>query len=156
MERLKLILNYQVKEFCNEECSFHNYPYKAVSVINGKQIIIKNEEDLWEQIMEVYKDCEKSPSGKNKYQDLDLFDCLSFFACPNNIFCADSLSTIRRYTYCKDTKTLPYEGSYGSQPKKWVDKYFLLTSLSNLRELRVAEKQSKARNNKGVPLNGNI
>ena len=103
--------------------------------------------------MEVYEDCSKSPSGKdNKYKDLDLFDCLPFFACPNKIYDHKCWSDVRRFIYCKQTQTQPYPGPYGSQPRLWIDKYFALQNLDSLKELRAQERKSQAMSNKGLPL----
>ena len=38
--------------------------------------------------------------------------------------------------YAKQFNISPYKGSYGEQPKKWVDKTFLLTHLLERQKLK--------------------
>tara|TARA_R110000824_G_C14901649_1_gene645521 strand:- start:130 stop:441 length:312 start_codon:yes stop_codon:yes gene_type:complete len=102
--------------------------------------------------MEVRKDCSKSANGPNKYQDLDLFDCLLFFCCPNKIYDSQCYLDIKKYTYCKETNTQPYKGSYSDVPSIWMEKYFTLRNLIDLKELRTHERQVRANKTKGVPL----
>ena len=33
---------------------------------------------------------------------------------------------IAKYLYCEDTKTPPYSGSYGENPKIWLEKHFII------------------------------
>ena len=102
--------------------------------------------------MEVYKDCGKAANGKNKYQSLDLFDCLPFFSCPNKIYDQPCLDDIRKYLYCKETNTPAYKGSYSDTPKIWIDKYFALNHLEGLIEIRSHERATRKAKSKGTPL----
>jgi hypothetical protein len=42
---------------------------------------------------------------------------------------SNSQKDIARFMYARQFKISPYKGSYGDQPKKWVEKSFLLTNL---------------------------
>ena len=44
---------------------------------------------------------------------------------------------ISRFMYARQFKISPYKGSYGDQPKKWVEKSFLLTSLIEREKAKV-------------------
>tara|TARA_Y100000361_G_C11161010_1_gene347300 strand:+ start:2074 stop:2283 length:210 start_codon:yes stop_codon:yes gene_type:complete len=54
---------------------------------------------------------------------------LPFFACKNIMLDTKSQKDISRFMYSRQYKISPYKGSYGEQPKKWVEKSFLLNNL---------------------------
>jgi hypothetical protein len=51
---------------------------------------------------------------------------LPFFTCIDNFIDEDIQKDIKRYIYCKELGTSPYEGSFDKQPALWVDKYFVI------------------------------
>ena len=54
---------------------------------------------------------------------------LPFFACTNIMLNKTSQKDISRFVYSTDFHISPYKGSYGDQPKKWVEKSFLIKNL---------------------------
>jgi|TARA_R100000479_G_scaffold100941_1_gene50257 hypothetical protein len=54
---------------------------------------------------------------------------LPFFACRNIMLDTKSQKDISRFMYSRQYRISPYKGSYGEQPKKWVEKSFLLNNL---------------------------
>jgi len=56
---------------------------------------------------------------------------LPFFACQNHFLDKKLQSDIQRYIYCKRMKVSPYPGSYGNQPKKWIDKCNIIEKMLN-------------------------
>ena len=54
---------------------------------------------------------------------------LPFFSCKNIILDEDAQKDISRFMYARQFKISPYRGSYGEQPKKWVEKSFMLTHI---------------------------
>ena len=56
---------------------------------------------------------------------------LPFFACKNIMLDENAQKDIARFVYCNDFNVAPYEGSYGDQPKKWIDKSFIIKKLMN-------------------------
>jgi len=50
---------------------------------------------------------------------------LPFFACSNIMLDTKAQKDISRFMYSKQYKISPYKGSYGEQPKKWVEKGFV-------------------------------
>jgi len=67
---------------------------------------------------------------------------LPFFACKNMMLDKDAQKEIERFMYARQFKISPYKGSYGEQPKKWVQKSFIL---SNLVERQKAKAMKDAR-----------
>ena len=64
---------------------------------------------------------------------------LPFFACNNILLDRESQKDIARFVYSRDFNISPYQGSYGDQPSKWIEKSFLL---KNLLERQKAKAQS--------------
>ena len=54
---------------------------------------------------------------------------LPFFACSNVIMDQKAQQDISRFMYVRNFNVPAYNGSYGEQPKKWVEKSFLLNNL---------------------------
>ena len=61
---------------------------------------------------------------------------LPFFACRDIVLDANAQKDISKYIYCSDFGISPYRGSYGDQPKKWIDKSFLIKKLINNQKLK--------------------
>ena len=56
---------------------------------------------------------------------------LPFFSCKNMVLDSEAQKDIAQYIYCSDFGISPYKGSYGEQPKKWVEKSFIIKKLMN-------------------------
>ena len=54
---------------------------------------------------------------------------LPFFACKDIMLDKQAQKDIERFIYSREFGISPYEGSYGEQPHKWVEKSFLLKNL---------------------------
>ena len=61
---------------------------------------------------------------------------LPFFSCRNIVLDTNAQKDISKYIYCSDFGMSPYRGSYGDQPKKWIDKSFLIKKLINNQKLK--------------------
>jgi len=56
---------------------------------------------------------------------------LPFFACKDIVLDGQAQKDISKYMYCSNFGISPYKGSYGDQPKRWVDKSFLIKKSMN-------------------------
>jgi len=56
---------------------------------------------------------------------------LPFFSCKNMVLDEKSQKDIAKYIYCNDFNVQPYKGSYGEQPKIWIEKSFIIKKLMN-------------------------
>ena len=54
---------------------------------------------------------------------------LPFFSCKNMVLDEKSQKDIAKYIYCNDFNVQPYKGSYGEQPKIWIEKSFIIKKL---------------------------
>ena len=68
---------------------------------------------------------------------------LPLFACPDSIYDPIIQKDINRYVYCEKFNTPPFRGSYGEQPRKWVDTSFLIRNTLAKREAREIKKRGK-------------
>ena len=68
---------------------------------------------------------------------------LPFFACKNIMLDKDAQKDISRFIYSKEFGISPYKGNYGEQPKKWIEKSFLLKGLMNSATEKAQKKAMK-------------
>ena len=131
-ERLQLEINIHA-EWCRG-CDFHTYPYDAqVPVcINGKYEVrtFKCDEDVWKVIDLLIEEI-KEYNEKGKEFDIasSVNAQLPFFCCKNVIQSKEYQKDIERYIYCEQFDVMPYSGSYGEQPAKWVDRAFIIKNV---------------------------
>ena len=64
---------------------------------------------------------------------------LHFFACPNIIFDPIFHKDIERYIYCENFRVPAYQGTYGAQPNRWVQKTYIIKKALNKITQKVKE-----------------
>lgn len=108
-------------------------------------------DDVWnvvDLLIEEVKDFNQDESGDFDV-DKSLIKQLPFFCCTNVFYTHAIKRDIERYSYCKENNVSPYNGSYGDQPAKWVDKYFIMKSAFAKQESMMIEKtKAKAKSGK--------
>ena len=72
----------------------------------------------------------------------DIYEQLPFFCCYNHILDENSQKDIAKYIYCNGTNTPPHPGSYGDIPVSWIEKYFLIKMIIEMRNKKLAEKKN--------------
>lgn len=116
---------------------YHEYPYDAQIPIkiNGKyeRREFNSDRDVWDVIKLLIKETQEinEEKGKSFIESKSVMAQLPFFSCTNIVLDEKAQKDIARYIYCNDFGISPYQGSYGDQPKKWVDKSFLIKKLMN-------------------------
>ena len=113
---------------------YHTYPYKAQIpvLIEGSYTTrtFTSDDDVWDVIRLLIDETQEHiEEGSNLHIAESVMAQLPFFSCSNMLIDAKAQKDITRFMYAKQFNTSPYKGSYGEQPKKWVDKTFLLTHL---------------------------
>jgi hypothetical protein len=102
---------------------YHTYPYKAQIpiLIEGKyeQRTFTSDKEVWDVIQLLIDETKE----ENKKGNILI----------NNSHQKD----ISRYMYSKQFNISPYKGSYGDQPKKWIEKTFLLNNLIERQKAKV-------------------
>jgi hypothetical protein len=113
---------------------YHKYPYKAQIpiLIEGKYQTrtFTSDEDVWSVIQLLIDETKQSiEEGSNLHIAESVMAQLPFFSCSNIMIETNSQKDISRFMYSRQYQISPYKGSYGEQPKKWVEKSFLLNHL---------------------------
>ena len=117
------------------------YEFQSIIDISEKNIIrIESEDDIWDYIMQLYKESQEADS---KYPLLDIKDQIPFFCCPNHILDSDCQKDISKYIYCKEVGIPPHDGEYGIQPNLWVDKFWSIKNAMNIREYKQSQELRK-------------
>tara|TARA_R100000234_G_scaffold3488_1_gene2911 strand:+ start:6189 stop:6569 length:381 start_codon:yes stop_codon:yes gene_type:complete len=124
---------------------YHEYPYEAQIpiLIEGKYEtrIFTSDEDVWDVIRLLIDETQEHiEEGSNLHIAESVMAQLPFFSCREIIIDEKAQKDISRFMYAKQFNISPYKGSYGEQPKKWVDKTFLLIHL-------LERQKAKAMNN---------
>tara|TARA_Y100001963_G_C6773891_1_gene446334 strand:- start:2001 stop:2345 length:345 start_codon:yes stop_codon:yes gene_type:complete len=87
-------------------------------------------DDIWKAIdllkQEVF---DMKEQGKEFNLASSIYAQIPFFACKNSIYSREAQRDIQRYLYCNESGIPAYKGSYGEQPAKWVDKFFLIKKI---------------------------
>tara|TARA_R110002012_G_scaffold321852_1_gene551889 strand:+ start:1979 stop:2359 length:381 start_codon:yes stop_codon:yes gene_type:complete len=113
---------------------YHEYPYKAQIpiLIEGKyetRTFTSNDE-VWDVIRLLIDETKENiEEGSNLHIAESVMAQLPFFSCSNMTIDQNAQKDIARFMYSRQYKISPHKGSYGEQPKKWVEKSFLLNHL---------------------------
>ena len=113
---------------------YHKYPYEAQIpvLIDGKYEVrtFTSDDDIWD-VIELIKEETKSHNEKGRSFNIAeaIMAQFPFFSCSNFIINENAQKDISRFMYSRQFKISPYKGSYGEQPKKWVEKSFMLNNL---------------------------
>ncbi len=113
---------------------YHTYPYKAQIpvLIEGKYETrtFTSKDDVWEVIdLIIAETKEENEKGSSFNIASSVMAQLPFFACSNVMINQEAQKDISRFVYVRNFNVPAYNGSYGEQPKKWVEKSFLLNNL---------------------------
>ena len=133
-------------------CNFHDFPYKAEIpiLIDGKRErrTFTCKEDVYEVIKLLIKETEDFNSkGKSFDVALSVSKQLPFFSCMNILYDKNAQKYVEKYIYCQEFNVAPYAGDFGSQPKKWVDRAFIIKKALAKREESMINKQKEGMNN---------
>ena len=69
---------------------------------------------------------------------------IPFFTCSNHFLDKELQRDIQRYNYCSKMKVSPDTGSYGNQPKKWIDKCNVIEKMLNYIQKKEYNKSIKS------------
>ena len=113
---------------------YHEYPYKAQIpiLIDGKYETrtFTSDDEVWNIIRLLIDETKQHiKEGSNLHIAESVMAQLPFFACSNVVLNKNAQKDISRFMYARQFKISPYKGSYGEQPKKWVEKSFILTHI---------------------------
>jgi hypothetical protein len=113
---------------------YHEYPYKAqIPILIDRKYEVRtftSDEEVWDVIRLLIDETKENiKEGSNLHIAESVMAQLPFFVCSNMLMDANAQKDIARFMYARQFNISPYKGSYGEQPKKWIDKTFLLSHL---------------------------
>jgi len=90
-------------------------------------------DDVWYVVDLLKQEVEEHNATSEKQFEIHqaIISHIPFFTCPNHFISKEYQRDIQRYTYCKKMKVPPFQGSYGNQPKKWIDKCNVIEKMLN-------------------------
>ena len=116
-------------------------------MIDGKREkrTFKCKEDVLEVIDLIIAETKQVNEEQGKDFDIaqSVVSQMPFFACMNIFFDNKIQKDIQRYIYCEKFGIPPYKGSYGEQPARWVDRFFLIKNALAKREASQIEKSKE-------------
>ena len=103
-----------------------------------------SDDDVWDVIDLIIEETQEyNKEGRSFNIAGSVSSQLPFFACRNIMLDEKAQKDISRFMYSKEFGVSPYKGSYGEQPKKWVEKSFLLKGLVNSATEKAQKKVMK-------------
>tara|TARA_R100000789_G_scaffold84147_1_gene79768 strand:- start:192 stop:593 length:402 start_codon:yes stop_codon:yes gene_type:complete len=131
-----------------EGCRFHEYPYEAqipVKINETYEVrMFGSDDDVWDVIDLIIEETQEyNKEGRSFSIAESVSSQLPFFACRNIMLDEKAQKDISRFMYSKEFGISSYKGSYGEQPKKWVEKSFLLKGLVNSATEKAQKKVMK-------------
>ena len=118
-----------------EGCKYSTFPYKAKLPLkkNNSVHTFTSMDDVWEVIRLLKEELiEHNKKSKKKFElHQAIVSHLPFFSCPNHFLSKEYQRDIQKFIYCKKMKVPPFPGSYGNQPKKWIDKCNVIEKMLN-------------------------
>ena len=61
----------------------------------------------------------------------------------NIVYDIEAQKDIEKYLYCKEFGISPHPGSFGDQPKRWIDKMFMIKKALAKKEQSMINKKNK-------------
>ena len=92
------------------------------------ELLFESDDDVWELISKLIEETKEINETMNKDFNIakSVYAQMPFFACKNIFLDPSSHKDIPRFTYCSEFNSPPYKGSYSEQPRKWVQKSFII------------------------------
>jgi len=130
-------------------CQYCEFPYEAqipVNTGNGyetREFI--SQDDVWAVIDLIAQETERFNKEKGKEFDVakSIASQIPFFGCFNHIRDEKYLKLLNKYLYCTETGTPAYSGSYGDQPARWVQYFFIIKNAMAKKQNQLTEKAKK-------------
>ena len=130
-------------------CQYCEIPYEAqipVNTGNGYETReFKSQDDVWAVIDLIAQETKKFNEEKGKEFDVgkSIKSQIPFFTCFNHIRDEKYLKLLNKYLYCTETGTPAHKGSYGEQPARWVQYFFIIKNAIAKKMNNVKEKAKK-------------
>jgi hypothetical protein len=130
-------------------CQYCEFPYEAqipVNTGNGYETReFKSQDDVWAVIDLIAQETKNFNEEKGKEFDVakSVATQIPFFGCLNHIRDEKYLKLLNKYLYCTETGTPAHSGSYGEQPARWVQYFFIIKNAMAKKQKMIQEKAKK-------------
>lgn len=123
---------------------FHTFPYIAESILKaGEKKKYSCIEDVYKELLLLEQKTKENGGEVGK----GLYNVLPFFVNDEKIIDINMFNTILKISYCKSSKTPPYN-NINETPAKFVDDYLIVTSeINSILDNERKEKQQRANTN---------
>ncbi len=127
-------------------CQYCDFPYEAqlpVKTEKGyEKRIFKNVDDIWAVIDLIAQETKTFNKKQGKAFDItkSISAQLPFFACVNHVKNKKYMKLLNKYLYCTETGTPAHIGSYGEQPARWVQYFFIIKNVLAKKEQQMQDK----------------
>ena len=130
-------------------CQYCEFPYEAqipVNTGNGyetREFISQN--DVWAVIDLIAQETTKFNEEQRKECDVgkSIASQIPFFTCFNHIRDEKYIKLFNKYMYCTETGTPAHSGSYGEQPARWIQYFFIIKNAMAKKMNTMKEKAKK-------------
>ena len=130
-------------------CQYCEFPYEAqipVNTGNGYETReFKSQDDVWAVIDLIAQETKKFNKEQGKEFDLgkSIKSQIPFFTWFNHIRDEKYVKLLNKYLYCTETGTPAHNGSYGEQPSRWVQYFFIIKNAMAKKQNMIQEKAKK-------------
>ena len=130
-------------------CQYCEFPYEAklpVKTENGYETReFKSQDDVWAVIDLIAQETKGFNEERGKEFDVakSIASQIPFFACLNHLREEKYLKLVNQYLYCIETNTPAYSGSYGEQPTRWVQYFFIIKNALAKKQNMIQEKMQR-------------
>ena len=130
-------------------CQYCEFPYEAQipeNTGNGYETReFKSQDDVWAVIDLIAQETKKFNKEQGKEFDLgkSIKSQIPFFTCFNHIRDEKYVKLLNKYLYCTETGTPAHNGSYGEQPSRWVQYFFIIKNAMAKKQNMIQEKAKK-------------
>ena len=94
-------------------------------------------------LLRVYEEALSFKNNTESGAILDTFAQIPFFCNIDKFLYTKFQRDLQRYSYSQDTGTPSYQGDYGSTPKLWLQKYFIIKGVINTHQSREVKKRGR-------------
>jgi hypothetical protein len=131
---------------------YHTYPYKAriPILIDGKYETrtFTSRDDVYAVIDLLAEEVhQRNKEGSSFNVAESVIKQLPFFTCNNVLLDTQAQKDISRYLYSENFGVQPHKGSYGEQPRKWVEKSFLIRKIIESKKSEAINHGTRQQNN---------
>ena len=130
-------------------CQYCEFPYEAqipVNTGNGYETReFRSQDDVWAVIDLIAQETKKFNEEKGKEFDVakSIASQIPFFTCVNHVRDEKHTKLLNQYIYRTETGVPAYSGSYGEQPARWVQYFFIIKNAMAKKSQMIQEKAKK-------------